>query len=337
MAADNNKDMMHGEPWLFTTLSEIVGDGVTLSDRTGCFAIYNAKMEEITGYTVEEAATLDDYLTLLYHDTTGRGKAMPEVHEIFHRECRDRKTVLRAKDGISKTVLVSTSPLEYQGGLFLLHAYRDITFLKTAEENLLKAEKRHRALCEQLFDALVVLEPDTFLPVSFNDRAPAFFGYTKEEFPRIEINTLETRGIFGHKGLSDKPILADKRNDYETEICTKNAEIKSVKVSARVVEQSGKRLLQCVFHELTDGERAVIKKDNWAVEARNTPDKIGTIKGIITICHVCRQIYDGKGFWRPMESSISERSDVLFSYELCPDCEEKFYPEPLSNHKKEGE
>lgn len=332
----DNQDMLHIDLRMFTTLSETVGEGVTLSDKTGRFAIYNSKMKEITGYTVSEAGTLNDYLTLLYQDAAGRERAMSVVHEIFHGECRDRETVIRAKDGTSKTVCVSTSILEYPGEQFLFHAYRDITSCKTAVENLLKAEKRYRVLCEQSFDALVVIDPETFLPIDFNDKALDLFGCSKEEFPGIHIDTLETQGIFVQKRFRDKRMLAEEWDDFETEVYTKNAGIKNVKVSVRVVEISEKRLFQCIFQETTDSKRTVIIKDKGAAELHNTPDNTGTLKGTIPICYVCKKIFDDKGFWRRREPSISERSDVLFSHELCPNCEERFYPKPFSKHTKEG-
>lgn len=337
MAAENadNKDMMRGDPWLFTMLSETVGEGVTLSDRTGRFALYNSNMRKITGYTDAETGTLNEYLVLLFQDSAGSERAMSEVHEIFHRECRDRETVIRAKDGNSKNVLVSTSPVEYQGVHFLLHSYRDITYSKTVEEKLLMAEKRYRVLCEQSFDALVIIDPVTFLPIDFNDKAPGLFGYTKEEFTRIKFDTLEVRGIFRNKRSLNRPKPAEEGDNFETEVRTKNAGLKNVKVSMRIVEISGKRSFQCIFHEISDSKREVIKKDKGTVELHNTRAKTVMLKGTIPICYVCRKIYDEKGFWRPMESSTSERSDVLFSHELCPVCEERFYPKHLSKRPRE--
>ncbi len=336
MAADN-KNMMRGDPWLFTMLSETVGEGVTLSDTTGRFALYNSKMRKITGYTAAETGTLNEYLELLFQDYAGSERAKSEIQEIFHRECRNRETVIRSKDGTSKTVLISTTPLEYQGVQFLLHVYRDVTFRKTTEEKLLIAEKRYRVLCEQSFDALVIIDPVTFLPTDFNDKALGLFGYTNEEFARIKFDTLEVHGIFRQKKSLNKPKPAEEEDDFETEVHTKNAGLKNVKVSKRVFEISGKRLFQYIFHEIAYSKHAVIKRDKGIVEVHNTPDKNTMLKGTIPICYVCRKIYDEKGFWRPMESSTSERSDVLFSHELCPVCEERFYPKHLSKYAQEEE
>lgn len=330
-----NKDMMRGDSWMFTTLSDTVGDGVTLTDMAGRFASYNDKMKEITGYISAEAPTLNGYLELLYQHAAGDDRTMTEVREIFHRECQDRETMIRAKDGTRKSVSISTSPVEYQGGRFLLHAYRDITSRKRAEEKLLFAEKRYRMLCEQLFDALVIIDPETFLPIDFNDRAPDLFGYSQEEFIGIRIDTLETGGNFIKNKCRDEQTLDEEWTDFETEIYSKKTGIKEVLVSVRVVEISERRLLQCIFHEITGNKRVVVKKDTGTNESHSASHRLKTLTGILPICYVCKKICDDKGSWQQIEAFVGERSDVLFSHELCPSCEHRFYPKPLSGRKQE--
>lgn len=336
-AAMNNMDIMDGDSRLFTALSENVGEGVTLTDATGRFAIYSDQMKKISGYTGEEARTLDEYLALLYQDDVGGEKLMREVRNLFLRECRNRETVIRAKDGTPKSVYLSTSSVECQGGRFLLHAYRDVTSRKRAEENYLKAELRYQLLTEQLFDALVVIDPETVLPLYFNDKALEFFGYSKEEFPGIRIDRLETRGHFIKNKLRNKLLHAEAWDDIETEIYSKDAIIKNVKVSVRIVEISEKRLVQCVFHELTVGKRTVVKRDSEVSAVRNKPDREKALTGTVPICYVCKKICDDSGSWCQIEAYISERSNVLFSHELCPICEHRFYPKPLSARNKEIE
>ncbi len=333
----DNKENMLGDPWMFTPLSELVGEGITLTDTTGRFVIYSPHMNKITGYTVAEAGTLNDYLALLYQHTVEDESAMPGIREMFHRECRDKETVLRAKDGTPRNVSLSTSLLENQGGLFLLHVFRDITSSKRTEKMLLMAEKRYRKLCEQTFEALVVVDTETFLPVDFNDRALELFGYSLDELPEKPIDILETRGIFVQKRFRDLQMVSEEWDDFETEVYTKNAEKKKVIVSVRVVETLERNLFQCIFHELTDGTRAMKTTDKGSGGRHNAKDRTRTLKATIPICYVCKKICDDKGFWRQIETPIGEHSDVLFSHELCPACEQRFYPKPLSRHKQAGE
>ena len=209
--------------------------------------------------------------------------------------------------------------------------------MDNAEEAILKAEKRYQMLSEQSFDALVVIDPETVLPIDFNDRASELFGYSKEELPGIRIDRLETRGNFIKNKLRNKLMLAEKWDDFETEIYSKNAVTKKVKVSVRIVELSERRLFQCLFHEIIDGNRTMSIKDKGAVEFHNDSQKNKKMTGTLPICYVCKKICDEGGSWRQIEAYVGERTDVLFSHELCPTCEHRFYPQPLSAKRHEGE
>jgi CheY-like chemotaxis protein len=48
--------------------------------------------------------------------------------------------------------------------------------------------------------------------------------------------------------------------------------------------------------------------------------KIRVLCGMLPICCKCKKIKDTRGCWHPLESYISEHSDVLFSHGYCPEC-----------------
>ncbi len=118
------------------TIIETVGEGITLSDERGYFEIFNSKMHDITGYTRDDANASGDFLTLLYPEQEERKNALTGIQEIrtMRVGCRDIETTVRAKDGRVKTLLVSTSVVEYQGSDWFLSAYHDITERKRVEE-----------------------------------------------------------------------------------------------------------------------------------------------------------------------------------------------------------
>lgn len=117
------------------TIIETVGEGITLSDEQGYFDIFNSRMEQITGYTREEANQSGDFLTLLYPNIQDRYNALAGIEEIrtMQAGCRDVETTIRTKDGLLKTLLVSTSIIPDHQGNWFLSAYHDITKRKLAE------------------------------------------------------------------------------------------------------------------------------------------------------------------------------------------------------------
>jgi low affinity Fe/Cu permease len=47
----------------------------------------------------------------------------------------------------------------------------------------------------------------------------------------------------------------------------------------------------------------------------------------LPICSNCKDIRDGKGYWKPIEEFIRDLSDSDLSHTLCPECTQKLYPE----------
>ncbi len=122
----------------FQTVIETVEDGLTLSDESGYFEIFNSKMTEISGYTQAEANSSENFLSLLYPDSAEYQYAISGIREIQHMSgTQDIETTICAKDGARKTLLVSTSTIQYQNQKWFLSAYRDITTRLLVETEVL--------------------------------------------------------------------------------------------------------------------------------------------------------------------------------------------------------
>ena len=55
--------------------------------------------------------------------------------------------------------------------------------------------------------------------------------------------------------------------------------------------------------------------------------EIKTLRGILPICSICKQIRDDKGYWNQIDAYIEEHSDVDFSHSICPKCAKENYPD----------
>jgi len=148
------EELKEGAQRLLTVI-EVVEEGITFSDMEGHFEVFNSKMQEITGYTREEANKHGNFLALLYPDPEKRWQASRGIEEVFRRgvSC-DIETTIRAKDGTQKTLLVSTSLVRYKNRDMLLSAYRDITKRKQMEEELRKQHGHLEELVKERTEAL---------------------------------------------------------------------------------------------------------------------------------------------------------------------------------------
>lgn len=116
---------------------ETIAEGITLSDEEGSFVIYNSKMEEITGYSREDANHASDFLTLLHPDPAVRTRIAADLQRLLSQGGEQTvETVIRAKNGTDKTLIVSTTLLQEKRKPLFLSAYRDITPLKDVERQL---------------------------------------------------------------------------------------------------------------------------------------------------------------------------------------------------------
>lgn len=66
----------------------------------------------------------------------------------------------------------------------------------------------------------------------------------------------------------------------------------------------------------------------------NLEDALAEVKrlsGLLPICSACRRVRDDHGYWKQVETYISERSEATFSHGICPECLERLYPDAASD------
>ncbi len=137
---------------------ETVGEGITLSDEHGRFEVFNSKMEEITGYSKQEASACADFSRLIYPNEQDHQRALDGLKEIIEaKEVRDVETAIVTKNGDRKILLVSTSMIERDGHTRFLSAYRDITERKREEEKLQESLSLLSTTLESTADGILVV------------------------------------------------------------------------------------------------------------------------------------------------------------------------------------
>lgn len=94
-------------------------------------------------------------------------------------------------------------------------------------------------------------------------------------------------------------------------------------------------------HELfiTQQENEKLKKakkdrDRVIGELKQALSEVKTLRGLIPICAICKNIRDDKGSWNRIETYVSDHSEAEFSHSLCPDCVKKHYDfgDDVTNH-----
>jgi len=120
----------------FLSAIEIVGDGITLSDQAGKFTLFNPKIQQIAGYTMEEANNCENFAALLYPNSQAHQQAIARLTEVLQSTDHNIEVTIQAKNGTQKTLLISTSVMRYQNQELFLSIYRDISDRKQTEAHM---------------------------------------------------------------------------------------------------------------------------------------------------------------------------------------------------------
>ncbi|TVR04732.1 MAG: PAS domain S-box protein, partial [Phormidium sp. GEM2.Bin31] len=164
------------------TIIETVEEGITLSDDADNFGLFNAKMAEITGYSGTEAQESDSFLAQLYPDPEAFAEAADRLVEVREKGClRNLETIIRAKDGSPRTLLVSTTYLPLAERNCYLSAYRDITQRQQAYEQLRQSQQFIEAIANASPQILYTINAQTLRINSVNGQVQSILGYSPED------------------------------------------------------------------------------------------------------------------------------------------------------------
>ena len=61
--------------------------------------------------------------------------------------------------------------------------------------------------------------------------------------------------------------------------------------------------------------------------------EVNTLSGLLPICSACKKIRDDSGYWKQIETYISDHSDANFTHSICPVCEKELYGDLLPPEK----
>lgn len=110
--------------------------------------------------------------------------------------------------------------------------------------------------------------------------------------------------------------------------------VSTTKVAVR--DEHGEIIGTCgISRDVTRHKRLEDEREALVAELQAALDRIQTLHGLIPICTVCKRIRDDKGYWRQVESYVSENAKVTFSHCLCEECSRELYPQFTADSESE--
>lgn len=239
------------------TVINTVNEGITLSDESGFFEVFNPRMEELTGYSLNEANDNPDFNRLLsptedeYQQMLSKQKGL-----LIADRVQESEIVIHTKSGEKKILLMSSSLVKYNNRKMMLSVYRDITERKKAEQAIRTSAKRFRIFFENnpiptwVFD----LESCQFLEV--NNAAINHYGYSREEF--LTMNIMDLRSPEDTESLQEalETIKTRESNTAEGRHWLKDGTIIDVHLSWHNLDYDNRSAVLVVAQDITESKRA---------------------------------------------------------------------------------
>jgi PAS domain S-box-containing protein len=207
---------------------------------------------------------------------------------------------------------------------------------KKAEEELRQSEEKFRALADTSPLAIYMSKGVEQKAVYINSTFHTLFGYTTDDVPTV----------------AQWWPLAYPDSDYRKLV----AEIWQTKVKKAIETESAIEPMEAVV-TCKDGTKKdiswgfiTIGKQNWAFglnlterkqaekeretiikKLQKSLEEIETLRGILPICSICKNIRNDEGYYEQIESYIHKHSGVDFTHTICPSCATIHYPEFKKN------
>ncbi len=231
------------------------GASITMLDENGKYILVNEKA------ATELGGKPEDFIGKSLYDVFP--KKLADEYFNSNRELlqkginREYQRTFDLPSG-KKTYWIVEQPLKDidEKNYSLLSLATDITESKKSEELLEEAELRYRTTFEQSPDGIIILDPETFKAVEFNDAVLKILGFTRKEFQNLKINDYDFIEDPSETKAHVEKVLKKGRDDFETKFITKNKEIRDVYVTAKVIKLSGKTYFQSIFRDITVQKRA---------------------------------------------------------------------------------
>jgi len=183
---------------------------------------------------------------------------MPEGHAPVTRELvmpilRDGRIVAIIGVG-NKPTIYTESDIEVAS---LLGDFSwEIIERKRADEKVRDAELRYRTLFEHSPDGVLIIDPETTLPIEFNDVACEQLGYSREEFYHLRISDYEARESPEETDSHVRDVARKGWDTFETQLRRKDGEIRDVLVSVQLVSLSGRDVMYGIMRDITEKKEA---------------------------------------------------------------------------------
>jgi len=227
-----------------------VGDVIFQTDREGHLTFVSRQVHEMIGRGWRDLLGVSILEHVSPADYPRAANAMCEVlgGKTVRLDCN-----LVRPDGSEVTVFVSANPIVENGSIIGgLGIARDVTEKRRLEKQIHDSERRYRALTENAYDAILLVEPETCIIVDANPQAEKLTGYSRAELLQMSVLDIRHPDQAGEVRQRIEDVMCAGVGRFEdTPLIRKSGEEVFVDTAASVYEVEGRRYYQAIIRDVS--------------------------------------------------------------------------------------
>lgn len=240
-------------------LADNVADVIWMLDAQKKMYFVTPSTENVTGYSVEEFLNLEfsEYLPNeslnIFNNNLDKLSTIldPKYVEIWESELRKKNGDLIWTE--TRTRVLLTAEGKYNG---IIGTTRDITERKKSEEAIYKSEVKFRSFFENSNAIILVVDPESERVIDINKAAEDYYGYSTEEFQKLEIKQ-EMIGLVEAVKVEASEVLHDFKNVYAQRHKLKNGDFRDVEILPAKVQIEDETIVYAIIQDVTQRKKAV--------------------------------------------------------------------------------
>jgi len=266
------------------TVIDSVQEGITFSSCEGKFEVFNQRMVEITGYTMEEANKAGDFTRLLYPDAADRQRALDGTRDVIEQPGpHASETTITTRWGEKRLLHIFSQMVGTNGNRMFLTTYVDVTEARKADELVHESRIRYLQLFQASPNPLMVYDVETLEFLEVNPAAVQHYGFSPAEFRAMTVKDI--------RPPEDVPAfleLIGRGEDPEERSGTwrhkkKDGTIIQVRIKSHAIDWKGRTGRLVLVHDITDllqiEEELRIQKSHFERLFASAPEGIALLDG----------------------------------------------------------